>query len=331
MAAIARKTHERGSVKNVELVKAYKRMLLLRVAQEELVKLYMDRKIFSMVHFYIGQEAVAVGVCDALRSADKLLGNHRSHGHYLAKGGNFRRMVCELLGRANGSARGKGGSMHMIDRSVNFVGSTPLLGSVAPIAAGVAFEQKYNKRDAITAAFYGDGASEEGVVYETYNIAALYKLPLLLVIENNGFSINSRLDERRSAGYRLKTIVEGFGLSYERADGNDYHDVRKKARALAAHIRAAGEPAVLECMTYRHMAHSTPLMEETYRDEDTLEKRLAADPIKKIALQLTRGGMSEKKLRSIENAIRSSIRKDIEFALASPFPKKKELYTDMYV
>ncbi|MDO8624248.1 MAG: thiamine pyrophosphate-dependent dehydrogenase E1 component subunit alpha, partial [bacterium] len=198
------------------LMQSYRRMLFLRVAQQELVKLYMEKKIFSMVHFYIGQEAVAVGVCDALHRSDKVLGNHRSHGHYLAKGGSFRRLVCELLGRSNGSAHGKGGSMHMIDKSVNFIGSTPLLGSVAPIAAGVAFEQKYNGRHAITTAFYGDGASEEGVVYETYNLAALYKLPLLLVIENNRFSINSKLKDRRSARYNLKTIVEGFGLRYER-------------------------------------------------------------------------------------------------------------------
>ncbi|MDO8521809.1 MAG: thiamine pyrophosphate-dependent dehydrogenase E1 component subunit alpha [bacterium] len=313
------------------LIKAYERMLFLRVAQQELVKLYMEKKIFSMVHFYIGQEAVAVGVCDALQLSDKVLGNHRSHGHYLAKGGSFRRLVCELLGRSNGSAHGKGGSMHMIDKSVNFIGSTPLLGSVAPIAAGVAFEQKYNGRNAITAAFYGDGASEEGVVYETYNLAALYKLPLLLVIENNRFSINSKLKDRRSARYNLKTIVEGFGLRYERADGNDYHDVHSKAQALVQEIRAKKEPAVLECMTYRHMAHSTPLTEESYRDEDTLEHRLKNDSLKRISNQLIEHGISEKKLSAIEDSTRASILKDIGFALTSPFPVKRALYTDMYV
>src|SRR3989344_1337011 len=145
------------------LLEAYKRMLFIRVAESELVKLYLDHKLFSMVHFYIGEEAVAVGVCDALQPEDKVLGNHRSHGHYLAKGGNFRRMVCELLGRANGLARGKGGSMHLIGKEGNFVGSSPLLGSVVPISSGVAFEQKYNKRGTITVAFYGGGASEEGV------------------------------------------------------------------------------------------------------------------------------------------------------------------------
>jgi len=324
------KKKSRSAAEVRDLVSAYKRMLSVRVAQEELVKLYLEKKIFSMVHFYIGQEAVAVGVCDALRKSDKVMGNHRSHGHYLAKGGSFRTLVCELLGRANGSAHGKGGSMHMIAKGANFVGSTPLLGSVAPIAAGVAFEQKYSGRDSITAAFYGDGASEEGVVYETYNLAALYKLPLLLVVENNFLSINSKIKDRRSARYSLKTIVEGFGLRYERADGNDYDDVHAKARELAEYIRTRQAPAVLECTVYRHMAHSTPLTEETYREEDKLENRLANDALKRKFDQLVTAGYSEKKLFAMKEAMRTSVLQDIEFAQKSPFPSKKELFTDMY-
>lgn len=319
-----------GKSERSALLKAYTRMLSIRVAQEELVKLYMAKKIFSMVHFYIGQEAVAVGVCDALQKGDKVMGNHRSHGHYLAKGGNFRKMVCELLGKASGSARGKGGSMHMIGKEVNFVGSTPLLGSVVPISAGVAFEQKYNKRDSVTVAFLGDGASEEGVVYETYNLAALYKLPLLLVIENNLFSINSYIKNRRSGNYDVRKIVEGLGARYEQADGNDYHDVHMKAKELIESIREKSEPAVLECMTYRHMAHSTPLMEEGYRNEDTAEKRQESDSLKKLHNELLGAGVSDKKLSSLENALRASVRRDIAFAQKSPLPKKKELYTDMY-
>ncbi len=314
----------------IDLKKAYERMLYLRVAEEELVKLYLDEKLFSMVHFYIGQEAVAVGVCDALRPEDKVLGNHRSHGHYLAKGGNFERMVAELLGRATGVAKGKGGSMHMIDKSVNFVGSTPILGAVAPIAAGVAFEQKYNGKDTITAAFYGDGASEEGVVYETYNIAGVYQVPLLLVVEDNLFAINSRVHERRAPGYNLETILKGFGVLYDRADGNDYEDVRTKAAALAERVRTEKRPAVLECGTYRHMAHSTPLMDEKYRLKDTLEERQSKDPVSRLKTKLLETGVAEEELSRMEVRLREEVLADIEKAKAAPYPEKASMFTDIF-
>lgn len=311
---------------------AYKRMLLVRIAEEELVKLYLDQKIFSMVHFYVGQEAVAVGVCRQLGPTDKVLSTHRSHGHYLAKGGDLRRMISELLGRANGVAHGKGGSMHMIDKSVNFVGSTPLLGSAVPLAAGVAFEKKYNKKKGVAVGFMGDGASEEGVVYETYNLAALYKLPLLLVIENNSWSVNSNIADRRGKQYDIQTITKGFGLSYLRANGNDFRDVSQKAATLLKGVRAGKGPAVLECMTYRHMAHSTPLLDDKHglRRKDTLNERLKRDSVKLMKKQLLADGVSEKKLQKVEDGIHAEVRKAIEFAKTSPYPAKKEMYTDIF-
>ena len=253
------------------ILQAYKKMLLIRIAEQEIANLYLQNKIMSFVHFCVGQEAVAVGVCDALKKEDRVLGNHRSHGHYLAKGGDLRKMICELLGKEYGSSHGKGGSMHMIDKSVNFVGSTPILGSVVPLACGAAFEQKYSKKDGITVAFLGDGAFEEGVVCETLNLAALFKLPLLLVVENNLFAVNSKLKDRRSEAYDIEKIVTGFGVTYVKADGNDYRDVFGKAKKLVAEVRR-GKPAVLECITYRHMAHSAPIFDEGYREEDILEK-----------------------------------------------------------
>lgn len=315
-----------------KLIDAYRQMLLLRIAEEDLAKLYIDEKIFSMVHFYVGQEAVAVGVCSQLDSKDKVLSTHRSHGHYLAKGGDLRRMTCELLGRANGAAHGKGGSMHMIDKSVNFVGSTPLLGSAIPLAAGVAFEKKYKKQKGVVIGFMGDGASEEGVVYETYNLAALYNLPLLFVIENNSWSINSNITDRRGTNYNIKTILKGFGIPYLRADGNNYHDVSQKTATLLKSIHTGKGPAVLECMTYRHMAHSTPLMDDKHglRKEDTLERRLKRDSVKLIKKQLLADGVTEKKLEKIEEGVRAEVQDAIAFAKASPYPAKRELYTDVF-
>lgn len=311
------------------LFESYKKMFLIRIAEEELVKLYLKHKIMSFVHFYIGQEAVAVGVCDALKKEDKVLGNHRSHGHYLAKGGDLKRMICELLSKENGLARGKGGSMHMIDRSVNFIGSTPILGSVVPIASGVAFEQKYNRRDGITVAFLGDGAFEEGIVYETLNLSALFKLPLLLVVENNLFSTNSKLKDRRSDAHHVEKIVTGFGVQYARADGNDFKDVSEKTHSLVEGVRT-GRPAVLECVTYRHMAHSGPLFEEGYREEDILEKRQEEDSVKKMRQSILQSGVSEADVVSAENDIKKTVAEDIDFALNSPYPPKENLYTNVF-
>jgi len=312
------------------LLQSYKKMFLIRVAEQELAALYLKNEIMSLVHFYIGQEAVAVGVCDALEREDRVLGNHRSHGHYLAKGGDLKKMMCELLGKENGSSRGKGGSMHIIDKSVDFAGSTPILGSAVPLACGSAFEQKYNGKSGITAVFFGDGASEEGVVYETFNLAAFFKLPLLFVLENNLFAVDSRLKDRRSDAYDAEKIITGFGVAYAKADGNDYEDVFEKAKKLVAEVRT-GKPAVLECMTYRHMAHSGPIFEEGYREEDAAEKRMEKDPIKKMRQVVLDSGISEKEIAGVEDDIKKTVTDSIDFAINSAYPPKENLYTDLYV
>lgn len=315
-----------------DLLEACKKMLLIRIAEEELAKYYLENKIMSFVHFYVGQEAVAVGVCSALAKEDRAMGNHRSHGHYLAKGGDLKRMLCELLGKAEGSSRGKGGSMHMIDKSVNFIGSTPILGGIVPLANGSAFEQKCSKKKTVTAVFFGDGAFEEGVVYETLNLAALFKLPLLLVIENNLYSVNSKINDRRSGEHSVEKIVTGFGVKYARADGNDYEDVFKKSSAAVKEMRAGAGPAVLECVTYRHMAHSAPIFDDAsgYREEDTLEKRLERDCLKKIKKQLAQTGVAEAELSGMENEIRAYVLKSLRYAVAAKYPAKESLYTDLY-
>ncbi len=310
---------------------AFTRMARLRVAEEELANLYLRDKIMSFVHFYVGQEAVAVGVSDALKEGDHALGNHRSHGHYLAKGGGLRRMVCELLGKAEGSSHGKGGSMHMIDRSVGFTGSTPILGSITAIAAGSAFAQQYTKNGGVTVAYIGDGASEEGGVYETMNIAALYKLPLLIVIENNLYSVNSKLLDRRSPGYSVEGVVKGIGLAYEKANGNDYDDVHAKAKVLLEGVRE-GKPAVLECIVYRHMAHSAPIFDDAqgYREEDVLEKRLSEDCLKRMKDALLAEGETEERLQEITDTARANALAEIDYALKAPYPDAATLHTDLY-
>lgn len=315
-----------------DLLEPYKSMLLIRIAEEEIAQYYLEHKVMSFVHFYVGQEAVAVGVCRALSKEDRVMGNHRSHGHYLAKGGDLKRMICELLGKEEGCCHGKGGSMHMTDMSVNFIGSTPILGSVVPLANGSAFEQKYSQKKTVTAVFFGDGAFEEGAVYETLNLAALFKLPLLLVVENNLYSVNSKIKDRRSDAHDAEKIVSGFGVKYVRADGNDFEDVFEKAKMFVVGMREGAGPAVLECHTYRHMAHSAPIFDDAsgYREEDVLEKRLEKDSVKKVRKQLLQQGASEGGLAKVENDMRAYVRECIAYAVAARYPAKEKLYTDLY-
>lgn len=308
-------------------------MLLIRIAEEEIAKHYLEHKVMSFVHFYVGQEAVAVGVAMALEKDDRMMGNHRSHGHYLAKGGDLKCMVCELLGKAPGLAKGKGGSMHMIDKSVGFIGSTPILGSIVPLANGSAFEQKYSGSKNLTVGFCGDGAFEEGVVYETLNLAALFKNPFLLVVENNLYSVNSKLRDRRSAEHEVEKIVQGFGVAYAKADGLDYEDVVAKASMLVEGIRAGKGPAVLECMTYRHMAHSAPLMDDAagYREEDTLEKRLERDSLKCLKEKLlTAGVASAADLDKLDTDTRRYVKESIAYAVEAPYPDASSLYANLH-
>ena len=305
-------------------------MFLIRTVEEQLADYYLKNKIMSLVHFYVGQEAIAVGVCDALHKNDRVIGNHRSHGHYLAKGGDLKKMVCELFGKEYGSSHGKGGSMHLIDTSVNFIGSTPILSSAMPLSCGSAFEQKYHKSGTITVVFLGDGAFEEGGVYESLNLATLFNLPLLIVLENNLRSIDTRLWERRSSTHDTKKIVTGFGVQYIKADGNDYLDVVEKVRELIPEVRE-GRPALIECMTYRHMAHSGSGFEEETREEDTVERRKEKDSVLKMRREILASGVSDEEITVTEEDIKKIVTDAIVFAERAPFPKKESLHDNLYV
>jgi TPP-dependent pyruvate/acetoin dehydrogenase alpha subunit len=305
---------------------SYEAMFLLRTAEERIAKHYFDNKIFSFVHFYVGQEAVAVGVSSNLQPQDRVFGNHRSHGHYLAKGGNLFAMYSEMLGKSTGCCRGFGGSMHMLDRSVNFMGTTPILGSVAPIAAGSALQQKMSGESGITTFFIGDGASEEGVFLETLNFAALQNLPLLIVVENNLYSVNSPREARKSPEFDLKTIVEGFGLEYLFADGNDLNDVAEKSANAVASLRLKGKPCVLECRVFRHMAHSAPISDDRigYRVIDTEEVRIESDSLKNLRNELA-SIISEEEIRNKERAIVEFVELQLRRAIEAPEPDVSQL------
>lgn len=313
------------------LIKGYAQMLRIRLVEERLVQEYLAADRRSFVHFYIGQEAIAVGVCMNLTNKDYAFGTHRCHGHYLAKGGDLKRMVAELFGKSTGCSGGHGGSMHLIDTSVGYMGSISILASLTSIATGMAFAQKKYKWKSTTVAFLGDGASDEGGFYESINLAALMKAPILFVIENNLYAGMSDRKARHPDSYDMESIVRGLGGTYYRVDGNHLQAVYHAAKFCIDDAFKMGRPNVLECMTYRHMAHSAPIMDDKlgYRKIDPLEVRLKNCPIKRIK-ESADFDFNDEILESIERDIQIEIEEAIKFAYDSPYPEPEELTKGVY-
>lgn len=311
------------------LLHAYREMLRIRLVEERLVKEYLEKNIRSFVHFYIGQEAIAVGVCMNLTKKDYAIGTHRCHGHYLAKGGNLKAMIAELYGKATGCSGGRGGSMHLIDTSVGYMGSISILSSLTPIATGMAFEQKKYKWKNITVAFVGDGAADEGSFYESINLAALMRAPIIFVVENNLYAGMSDRNARHPEAYDLADIVKGLGGIHYKVDGNDVEHVYVSMKHALKTMRETENPIVLECATYRHMAHSAPLFDDKagYRKIDDLKTRQKACPLKifteKYFIDPLIGGV-------IKSEILQEIREAIRFAEESPMPDPDTLTDGVY-
>ncbi len=237
----------------------YRRMLLLRLAEEKVAALYPQQEMRSPVHLYIGQEAVAAGVCANLKTTDYALGSHRSHGSYLAQGGSLKAMFAELYGRRDGCAAGRGGSMHMVDESVGFLGTSALVGGTIPMAVGAAWSARLRGTDAVAACFFGDAAVEEGVFTESLNLAALHRLPVLFVCENNLYATCTPLAPRQpAAAAEIRRRGEPFGIPGVRVDGNDVLAVHEAAATAVARARKGEGPTLLECMTYRWKGHVGP-------------------------------------------------------------------------
>lgn len=317
---------------NRAMLEVYRDMFFLRTAEEKIAEYYFNNKIFSFVHFYIGQEAVAVGVSKHLNLEDRVFGNHRSHGHYLAKGGSLENMFAEMLGKAAGCARGKGGSMHMLDKSVGFMGSTPILGSAVPIATGSAFQQKMMKEPGITVVYLGDGAAEEGIFYESLNFAALQNLPLVIVLEDNLYSVNSDNSVRKSPDFNYEKIAEGFGIQYLRGDGNDVHDVLNASKIAVDSARNNSKPTLLHLVTFRHMAHSAPIRDDKsgYRVIDTEETRIAKDSLLKLRNEIL-AGYEESELNDLEDQLVSKVNEALTFAVNSEEPQELEMMLGVFV
>jgi TPP-dependent pyruvate/acetoin dehydrogenase alpha subunit len=267
-------------------------MLRIRRVEEAIAEQYSEQEMRCPTHLCIGQEAIAVGVCDVLELTDKVLSNHRAHGHYIAKGGDLNAMVAELYGRATGCCGGRGGSMHLIDLDAGFLGATPIVGGTVPIAVGTAWASALQKRNDVTVVFFGDGCFEEGVMHESLNFSALHKLPVVFVCENNNFSVYTPLSLRQPQR-PIHALVAAHAVNAQVGDGNDVEVVRRLAESAVANARAGQGPQFLELSTFRWREHCGPNFDHelNYRSFGDIAAGLADCPIERYKAVLTQQGM----------------------------------------
>lgn len=305
----------------------YRSLYRVRRVEEEVARIYPTDKIKSPVHLSIGQEAVAVGVCDPMRKDDVLFGTYRDHATYLAKGGDLRRMMAELYGKATGCAKGKGGSMHLIDLDVNSMGASAIVGTTIPHAAGYAYALRLERSDRVVVSMFGDGAADEGAFHETLNWAGVQKLPMIFVCENNYYAIHSH-HLSRHASDNLCERARAYGMPARRVEGNDVLAIHgAMSGALDELRRPDAGPRFFEFMTYRLKEHVGPNddFHQGYRTGDEAASWRKNDPVALL------GARVPADLRArLEKAVEEEIQDAIDFAEKSPFPDPKELYTDVY-
>ena len=262
--------------------KLFESMLRIRLVEESIANKYSEQKMRCPTHLSIGQEAIAVGVCANLTSQDQVLSTHRAHAHYLAKGGCLNSMMAEIYGKASGCSKGMGGSMHLIDTSVGFMGSTAIVGNTIPVAVGLALEKKLARKKSIACVFFGDGATEEGAFYESVNFAIIHSLPILFICENNLYSVYSGLEVRQPVNRKIYKMVRAMGISAQHGNGNDVEEVARKVKHAKTMILKSGGPQFLEFDTYRWREHCGPNFDNNigYREESEFLKWKKKDPLK---------------------------------------------------
>ena len=312
------------------LRRAYRDMLLVRRFEERAGQLYGMGLIGGFCHLYIGQEAVVVGVQSALKPGDQVITSYRDHGHMLAAGMEARGVMAELTGRSGGYSRGKGGSMHMFSREKNFFGGHGIVGAQVALGTGLAFSNWYRGDDLVTIAYMGDGASSQGQVFESFNLAALMKLPCIYVIENNRYGMGTDV-ARSSASHDLSQNAAPWGIPGRQVDGMDVLAVRAAADAAVAHCRSGQGPYLLEMQTYRYRGHSMSDPAK-YRTRDEVQRmRTEHDCIESARRHLVDWGEAEAGLKSIEDEVKRIVAEAAEFAQASPEPDAAELWTDILI
>jgi pyruvate dehydrogenase E1 component alpha subunit len=313
----------------MEDIEMYKKMLEIRRFEEKVYELFTQNLIPGTMHLYIGEEAVAVGVCAALDINDFITSTHRGHGHCIAKGASLKKMMAELFGRRTGYCKGKGGSMHITDKSSGMLGANAVVGGAIPIAvgAGLSCALKYPER--VTACFFGDGASNQGTFHEGINLAAVWDLPVIFVCENNLYAMGTR----QSIVMKIEDISEraaGYGIPGVTVDGNDVMAVNKAASEAVKRARNGKGPTLIECKTYRHKGHSR-FDPAKYRPEEETAAWMARDPVISFKKKLLEKGIPEEFFQKIEDQVDAEIEEAVQFAQNSPHPAPEEALDDVWV
>jgi pyruvate dehydrogenase E1 component alpha subunit len=326
----ARKSVKKTNVSGDELKQFYREMLLIRRFEEKAGQLYGMGLIGGFCHLYIGQEAVVVGLEAAAEEGDKRITSYRDHGHMLACGMDPGGVMAELTGREGGLSKGKGGSMHMISKEKHFYGGHGIVGAQVPLGAGLAFADKYQENGRVTFTYFGDGAANQGQVYETFNMAALWDLPVVFVIENNQYAMGTA-QARSTSTPDIYTRGEAFGIPGEAVDGMNVLSVKEAGERAVAHCRSGKGPYILEVKTYRYRGHSMSDPAKYRTREEVQKMRSERDPIEQVRDMLLDGKhASEDDLKVIDKEIKDIVNDAADFSRNSPEPALEELWTDIY-
>ena len=309
----------------------YEQMLKIRLFEERVNQLYLTAKMPGLAHLYVGEEAIAVGICEALRGDDYITSTHRGHGHCLAKGASVDLMFAELLGKDAGYCHGKGGSMHIADQDTGNLGANAIVGGSAGIATGAAMSSKQRGTDQVTVCFFGDGALGQGVLYEVMNMASLWKLPVIYVCENNLYNEYTHYTET-TAG-ELGARASAFGILTEEVDGQNVREVHAMATRLIERARKGEGPGFMLCNTYRYHGHHVGDIQRGYyrsKEEEELWKT-ERDPLKLLTGWLTEQGLADSSIfQEIEQRVQTEIEAGAQFALDAPYPEPSEVATNVY-
>ena len=298
-------------------------MLRIRRFEEQIWEIYTSGLMHGLAHLYIGEEAVAVGVCTALRDDDFITSTHRGHGHCVAKGGKLDEMMAEVMGRVTGICRGKGGSMHIADMSGGILGANGIVGGGFGIATGAALSAKLRKTDQVAVCFFGDGASNQGIFFEVMNHAAIWDLPVIYICENNQYGEYTATDSV-TAGDTIANRAKPFGIPSSVIDGNDVEVVYEAAKEAVERARSGGGPSMIECTTYRHLGHHVGDPGDGYRSEEERQEWQDKDPITQYRSILAKAGIDETDLDRIDQEVKDEVADAVESAQGSPWPDVEE-------